>query len=129
MSEQEARKNAATAAEARARGIQEYELEMAQAVPTDVIRDIVKDSRAPSGPSSISATRSTEPVEQSSGWYEPAPLRPYSGDRYVQQMCENAAAQEQATVAQGPLLMQAMASLVGTLRLLLERQGQKPTSE
>ena len=42
----EARRAAALAEEARRLGIEPWQLDMANAVPTDVLRDIVADSRA-----------------------------------------------------------------------------------
>jgi hypothetical protein len=69
-------KQAALAAEAKRRGIPEYQLEMARNVGTDAIRDLVSDfRRGPSQPSSIAAPSKpkVEP-EKGTGWSEPLPL-------------------------------------------------------
>jgi hypothetical protein len=75
MSVADAKRLAALEAEARRLGLQVWELELARAVPTDEVQQIVKDfRRGPSQPSSIMPTQKEEPKPAKSGpaWVEPA---------------------------------------------------------
>ena len=77
-------------AEARLRGIQAYQVRAMQAVPDQLVRDIVSDAYkgisqsasmlppAPRGP--------TRP--RTNGWVDPAPVTAPSGINYVDQLCE-----------------------------------------
>jgi hypothetical protein len=55
----EARRQAALVAEAKRLGVEPFQLEMARAVGTDVVRDIVKDLRR--GPAQRSSSMAEEP--------------------------------------------------------------------
>jgi hypothetical protein len=77
MSVEDARRDAARVVQARRLNIPEWMLEMAQAVPTDLIRDIVADSRR-----SWSVEAKPQPA-RGSGWVDPIPLGPPPGDRWV----------------------------------------------
>jgi hypothetical protein len=84
MSIDDARRDAARAAQARRMGIPEWALEMVQAVGTDVIQDIVADSRR-----SWTAEPKPEPEPvRGTGWVDPAPLAPPPGINIIDQMCE-----------------------------------------
>jgi hypothetical protein len=68
--------------------------EMANAIPDDVIRGIVRDNQAPQGPSSAGAIPSSQTVSHvrgvpglGTGWSEPAPLRPPPGIQWVDAQC------------------------------------------
>jgi hypothetical protein len=66
-------------AEARRLGIPVWQLEAARSVPSDLIRDIVADSRNASGPSSIAASPSQAVGERGTGWAKDTPLAPPPG--------------------------------------------------
>jgi hypothetical protein len=63
--------------------------EMAQAVPTNMLRGIVRDNQAPQGPSSAGAIPSSQQVTnvRGSGWSREIPLGPPPGIHYVDQQC------------------------------------------
>jgi hypothetical protein len=94
-------KAAQLAAEARAQGLEPWQAQMARAVPTDVVRDIVSDAYKRRGPSSFVPERPSEPVQRGSGWVDAQPLGPPPGDRYIQQMCDHAAAEERLSALSG----------------------------
>jgi hypothetical protein len=70
--------------------------EFAEAVPTSLIRDVVRDNRAPQGPSSAGAsgqlTKTSSnpgiPGSNTSGWLRETPLGPPPGISYVDMLCE-----------------------------------------
>ena len=67
MSVEEARRAAVREAEARRRGIEPWQLEMAEAVPSDLVGDIVRDQTRAAKP------EPSTPVRRGTGW---APERP-----------------------------------------------------
>jgi hypothetical protein len=76
---------------ARARGAAEWEIDAIRNLPTDLIRDIVRDHQnEPRGPSQAGATGQVTKVSSNAGlpgsntgWREPAPLGPQPGINYV----------------------------------------------
>jgi hypothetical protein len=64
---------------------------LAEAVPTSVVRDIVRDLR--NGPSALPIV-TPQPYPVGSGWVEPVPLRPYEGAKHVDAICEAFAAED-----------------------------------
>jgi hypothetical protein len=80
MSMEEARKAAELEAEARRLGIPAWQLEMARAVPTSVIQDIVADNRRAQELKPLSEEVAQKPR---GGWVDPAPLAPPPGIQYV----------------------------------------------
>ena len=76
--------------EARARGVPDWAIDMANAVPTDLIRDIVHDNRAPTGPSAQGIIPSSQQVSNvrtggsaTPGWVDPRPLSTPPGTNWV----------------------------------------------
>jgi hypothetical protein len=65
-------------------GIPEWQLEAAEAVGTNVLDDIVADSRRSW---TIQAKPSPEPV-RGSGWVEPAPLQSPPGQRWIDMLMD-----------------------------------------
>jgi hypothetical protein len=66
-------------------------LEMANAVPDHVMKDVVRDNRAPQGPSSAGTSGTISKVHQSpglpgtqSGWVESRPLDPVPGLQHIE---------------------------------------------
>ena len=84
--------------EAKRRGLTVTELKMLEAVPTDVIRDIVSDNRhgLSQSQSLIAPERAerSEPVRRGNG--EPRPLQQPPGIALIDAMCEAADARERA---------------------------------
>jgi hypothetical protein len=81
MSIAEAQRQALLEARARVMGLQPWQLEAAEAVPTSLIQDLVADARrsSPVAPSSPAA-----PVQRGgSGWVEPMSMGPPPGQRWV----------------------------------------------
>jgi hypothetical protein len=80
--------------EAKRRRIEPWEREMAQAVPSKVVRDIVSDNRhSVGGPSSIAASNKTtfedrEPQERGTGWAKETPIRPPEGIEWVDRLVD-----------------------------------------
>lgn len=76
--------------------------EFAEAVPTSLIRDVVRDNRAPQGPSSAGAsgqlTKTSSspgiPGSNTSGWLRETPLSNPPGISYVDMLCEVDAARQ-----------------------------------
>ena len=88
MSVEDEKRQQALAEEARRKGIPEWQLEAARAVPDDVVRSLVNDFRSgPSLPSSM-AQKSPTPEEKRPSFTEPAPLD-VPGIRYVDQLCDH----------------------------------------
>jgi hypothetical protein len=89
----DAKKQAALAAEARRAGIPEWQMEMARAVGNDLVRNIVADNRAqPEGPSSLiprSSRDHAEPIPKGSG---ETPIKPVDGVRWIDQIADHFAA-------------------------------------
>jgi hypothetical protein len=105
---EDAKKQQALAEEARRKGIPEWQLEAARAVPDDVVRSLVSDfRRGPSPPSSIAAKPAT-PDEKRPSFTEPAPLD-VPGIRYVDQLCDHFAKLDQAERIKQALEIAAMA--------------------
>src|SRR5262249_16906232 len=75
---EDAKRQAALAAEAKRAGIPEWQAEMARAVPNDLIAGIVNDNRSPPGPSSI-AGKPTTSAEKGTGWLKGTPIEPPPG--------------------------------------------------
>jgi hypothetical protein len=69
--------------------------EMARAVPTEMVRGIVRDHQAPSGPSSAGIVPSSQQLtgvrpaggSNTPGWRNPAPLSNPPGIRMVDALC------------------------------------------
>jgi len=94
MSMEEARRRQALEAEARARGLEPWQLEMSRAVDDKLMREIVADSRrGVSQPSSLIEEPKAEPAKRGTGWVEPRPLD-VPGIQYVDQLCDAADAAE-----------------------------------
>jgi hypothetical protein len=75
--------------------------EMAQAVPTSLIRDVVGDNRAPQGPSSQGVVPTSQQVSNvrsggspRGGWAREIPLSNPPGINWVDALCEVDAAKE-----------------------------------
>jgi hypothetical protein len=76
--------------------------ELAEAAPDNVLRDIVRDNRAPQGPSSAGAsgqlTKTSSnpgiPGSNTSGWLRETPLSNPPGINYVDMLCEVDAAKQ-----------------------------------
>jgi hypothetical protein len=68
-------------------------LEMARAVPTEMVRGIVRDNQGPQGPSSAGIVPSSQqltsvrPAGGGTGWQNPAPLSNPPGIRMVDALC------------------------------------------
>jgi hypothetical protein len=77
-------------AEAKRRGISVTQLQMQMAVPDDLIRDIVADSRKgiSQSASMISTSERAEPPRRTNGWIEAKPLAPPPGIALVDRLCE-----------------------------------------
>ena len=66
--------------EAKASGVPDWAIDMANAVPTDMIRDIVHDNRAPTGPSAAGVIPSSQQMSNvrlggnGTGWQHAIPL-------------------------------------------------------
>ena len=87
----DARRNAALAAEARRRGLEPWQLEAMQAVDDKLMREIVNDQRqGVSQPSSLIAEPKGEPKPKGTGWVEPRPLESPPGTNYVDALCDAA---------------------------------------
>jgi len=87
MSMSEALARAQLEAEAKRLGIQPWELEMARATPTNVVRDVVRDLR--NGPAQRSSGMGEEPAKARQGAVAvERPLRPPPGLSLVDQLCD-----------------------------------------
>jgi len=85
MSVEEARRAAVREAEARRRGIEPWQLEMAEAVPSDLVADIVGDQRKGiSAPSSVTPSRDV----RGAGWVEPRSLGPMPHSELIDRIVE-----------------------------------------
>ena len=81
-------RQAELAREAKQRGLPEYVIEAARAVPTDLVRSLVDDfRRGPSLPSSM-AQSGPKVEEKRPSFTEPAPLD-VPGIKYVDQLCDH----------------------------------------
>src|SRR5262245_27569100 len=60
--------------------------EMAAAVPTSVVRDIVKDLRAGVPPPSSMVNQPAAAVQRGTGWQEPRPLESPPGQQYIDRL-------------------------------------------
>jgi len=81
--------------QARANGIPDWALDMARAVPTDMIRDIaLRDKRAPAGPSSAGIIPSSQQMSNVRGtggpvgWQHEIPLGPPPGVNYADRLMD-----------------------------------------
>jgi hypothetical protein len=96
----EARKQAAIEARARKLGIEPWQLEMAEAVGDDVLRDIAADARRrpPSdGPCSPLATSpNREEVKRGTGWADEIPLKSPPGVGILDRLMDAQDAQDRA---------------------------------
>jgi hypothetical protein len=92
MSVEEERRKAALAAEARARGMEPWQLEMSKAVDDKLMREIVNDQRrGVSQPSSmIPEPPKGEPKPKGSGWVEPRPLESPPGVAILDKIMDQA---------------------------------------
>jgi hypothetical protein len=93
MSNSEATRQASIEERARKLGLQPWQLEMIEAVPDNVMRDIVNDGRrrspmSPCSPMASESSPKSEPVTRGTGWIDPAPLRPPSGIEHVDALCD-----------------------------------------
>ena len=85
--------------EAKRRGISVTELKMIEAVPENIIRDIVGDARKglSQSQSMIASRPEARPTRRSNkGWVEQAPLQLPPGVKLIDAMCEAQAARERA---------------------------------
>jgi hypothetical protein len=77
--------------EAKARGVPDWAIDMAKAVPTDLMRDIVHDNRAPTGPSAQGIIPSSQQVSNvrpgGGGTGHVAPLSNPPGTNWVDALC------------------------------------------
>jgi hypothetical protein len=105
--ELDAKKQAFLAAEAKRRGIAEWQLEMMNSVSDDTIRAIVADAYKSSSMSSIGAkTREQARLDREedrgpvnrSGWVEPQSLKPPDGLRWIDQQLDQADAIDKASL-------------------------------
>ena len=64
-------------------------LEMADVVPTDMMREIVRDNQAPKGPSSQGAIPSSQHISnvRGTGWAREIPISNPPGTPYVDALC------------------------------------------
>jgi hypothetical protein len=75
--------------EARKRGVPDWAIDMAHTVPTDMIRDIVHDNRAPTGPSAQGIIPSSQQMSNvraggnGTGWQNPIALSNPPGTNWV----------------------------------------------
>jgi hypothetical protein len=82
--------NAALEAEAKARGLQPWQVLAMRATPDNLMRDLVADSRTrASEPRSMAVLPESEPnpVTKGTGWAEPAPLQPPPGQDLIDRLC------------------------------------------
>jgi len=88
---EDAKRQQALAARAKALGLSEATLEAAEAVPTKLVRDIVNDFRGGlAQPSSIAPKKpAQEPVARGSGWSRPLPVEQPPGIKYIDQMVDH----------------------------------------
>ena len=84
--------------EAKRRGISVTELKMVEAVPDNVIRDIVADSRRglSQSQSMITTRPEAEPRRRGKGLVERRPLQPPPGIALVDRLCEAQDARDRA---------------------------------
>jgi hypothetical protein len=76
-------------AEARLRGIQAYQVRAMQAVPDQLVRDIVADAyKGISQSASMIKPERKPPPAKGSGWVDPAPMKAPTGIEYIDRMCE-----------------------------------------
>jgi hypothetical protein len=69
--------------------------DMADAVPTRVVKEIVNDFRnGPTRPSSMLGPEKEEPKQRGSGWVDPVPLSPPPGTALLDKYFDAAAAGE-----------------------------------
>jgi hypothetical protein len=89
-------RQAALAAEAKRRGISEWQIEASRAVPDDLFRDLVRDFRnPPPGPSSIAKPKVETEHRRAMSTSEPVPLvTPYVS--HVDRIAESFAAEDRA---------------------------------
>ena len=84
-------------AEAKRRGLTVTQLKMLNAVPDNVLRDIVADSRKGiSQSTSLIPTERSEPTRRTNGWVEPRPLSPPPGIALVDRLCDAQDAKDRA---------------------------------
>src|SRR6266851_594010 len=93
MAVEEARRAAVREAEARRRGIEPWQLEMAEAVPSDLVGDIVRDQTRAAKP------EAAEPVRRGSGWAPERPLDPPPGVAIMDQMMDAQDAVDRSALA------------------------------
>jgi hypothetical protein len=86
MSVEDAKRQQAIANEARRRGIPEWQLEMANAVGDDLLRDLVADSKRNSQPSSIAAKPKVEEPPRGSWGTGSVPLSQPPGVDLIDRM-------------------------------------------
>jgi hypothetical protein len=89
MSVEEAKRQAELEAEARRRGLEPWQLAAMRAVPVDLVRDLVADSRrGPSQPSSMVTKPEAPAAPKGNGWAEPTPLGPPPGVALIDRMVD-----------------------------------------
>jgi hypothetical protein len=103
---EDARRQQALANEARRRGIPEWQLEMANAVGTDLLRDLVADSKRNSQPSSMIAKPKIDEAPRGSWGTGSVPLAQPPGVDLIDRMV---ATQDKLNAAQK---VQELASLI-----------------
>ena len=80
----EAERQAAREAQARRIGVEPWQLEMATAVPTNLIQDVVREQRH--GVAPPSSLIPEKPQVRGTGWSDPAPLGPPAGAALIDRL-------------------------------------------
>jgi len=98
------RRQQALAAEAKAKGMPEWQLEASRAVDTDMVRDLVADSRRGPihRPSSIMPEgANAKPAAKGNGWVTPPQVGDWypPGERFMNQMMDAQDARDRAELA------------------------------
>ena len=110
---EEAKRNEALQREAKALGLQPWQLRAMRAVPTDVVRDIVNDSRTyDPAPRSMAAkpagSEEKKPVQRGTGWVNAVPLGPQPGAEHIERIADHFARLDKAARVKQALELAAM---------------------
>ena len=90
---------------------------MVAAVPDNVMRDVVRDNRAPTTPATIPSSQSTGPrpsAGDGTGWGAAAPIGPPPGLRYVDAQLDAQDAKDKAERIRQDAQLRAMEKLAGS---------------
>ena len=90
---------------------------MVAAVPDNIMRDVVRDNRAPTTPATIPSSQSTGPrpsAGDGTGWGAAAPIGPPPGLRYVDAQLDVQDAKDKAERIRQDAQLRAMEKLAGS---------------